>query len=59
MSRQPKAENDAWAAEAIYMERGPNVIHREPVAHRAGRLDGVMEGRKDGGREGGRRAVLL
>lgn len=43
--------NDAWAAEAIYTERGPGVIRREPTAHRAGRLDGAMEGRKEGGME--------
>lgn len=45
--------NDAWAAEAIYTERGPDVIRREPTAHRAGRLDGAMEGRKEGRRNGG------
>lgn len=69
MSRQPRPENDAWAAEAIYTERGPGVIRREPAAHRAGRLDGGVEGRKEGRKEEGRmegwwgeeegRAVLL
>lgn len=48
-----RAENDAWAAEAIYKERGAGVIRREPVAHQAGRLDGAMEGRKEGWREVG------
>lgn len=54
MSRQPRAVNDGWAAEAIYTERGPGMIRREPAAHRAGRLDGAMEGRKEG-RTGRRR----